>query len=324
MKSLLITGGSGSLGTRIVRHLLQTPEPPSLSVLSNDESELHAMGAAFGAAPIRYFVGDIRYAGDVTRAMVGIDSVIHAAAIKQIPYCEAHPHEASQVNISGSQNVVSACLAHGVKRVLLISTAKAVNPTSVYGATKLCAERLFVAANFRSENRQGTQLSSIRLGNLVGSAGSVIPVLLAQRRTGTIRMTDPQMTRFWVPMDSAVYFVLRCLQTMQGGEIFVPRVESLKLADLAEAIAPDGNVEWTGLRPGEKVHETLLSSQESRYALDMGEFFVITPTNPEWKSRKWSAGRKPEPGFAFTSNGNDHWVTPSALRSLVRSAEQQA
>lgn len=315
--TVLITGGSGSLGSFLTEFLLDHCEPGEVRILSNDAAEQAALRERLNDSRLVYIVADIRDPHALERAIAGVDLLVHAAALKDVAACEAKPFDASQVNIAGTQNVARACIEANVKRALLISTDKAVNPTSVYGATKLCAERVFVAANFDRDHYRATRMSVVRFGNLAGTKGSALPVLLAQRRKGTLRLTDPKMTRFWTSLELASSFIVQCLESMEGGEVFVPRTQSVRLTDLADTIAPDGDVAWVGARPGEKIHEVLLAPQESTHALDLGSFFVIQPHNPAWTCANWKQGRPLPRGFSFRSDLNDRWVAAEQIQAVV-------
>src|SRR3981189_1104123 len=267
-QSVLVTGGTGSFGKKFVEIMLKEYRPKRLVILSRDELKQHDMRASGLDHPsLRYFLGDVRDAGRLERAFYGVTVVVHAAALKQVPACEYNPFEAIQTNIMGGRNVIDAAIDQGVRRTLALSTDKAVNQINLYGATKLCAEKVFVQANAYAGARN-TRFSCARYGNVVGSRGSVIPVFLETRRRGQITITDPRMTRFWLTLDQGVKFVIRCLEQMHGGEIFVPKLPSMRLLDLAETIAPGCQVEYIGIRPGEKVHEVLVSDDESRTTLE--------------------------------------------------------
>ena len=244
---------------------------------------------AFDHASLRYFLGDIRDVDRMRRAMRGIDVVIHAAALKQVPACEYNPGEAVKTNVDGARNVIEAAIDSGVKKVLGLSTDKAVNPVNLYGATKLCAEKLLVQGNAYSAPG-GTRFSCTRYGNVLGSRGSVIPVFRAQRPSGRITVTDRRMTRFWLTLEQGVRFVLDCVERMCGGEVFIPKIPSMKILDLAEAIAPECEVDVVGIRPGEKLHEMMISRDEARHTLDAGDRFVILPEHPWWGTGNWSDG----------------------------------
>jgi len=250
------------------------------------------------------------------KTLAGVTVVVHAAALKQVPACEYNPFEAIQTNIMGGRNVIDAALDQGVRRILALSTDKAVNPINLYGATKLCAEKVFVQANAYAGARN-TRFSCARYGNVVGSRGSVIPVFLEQRRRGKITITDPRMTRFWLTLEQGVKFVIRCLEQMHGGEIFVPKIPSMRLLDLAETIAPGCQVEYIGIRPGEKLHEVLVSEDESRQTLETEDMFVIQPSHPWWKSENWVNAKPLPEGFRYSSDTNDRWLTRRQLEELV-------
>jgi UDP-N-acetylglucosamine 4,6-dehydratase len=316
-ESILVTGGTGSFGKKFVETMLRDYRPHRLVVLSRDELKQHEMRASGYEHPnLRYFIGDVRDVDRLRRAFSGITVVVHAAALKQVPACEYNPFEAIQTNIMGGRNVIDAALDAGVQRILALSTDKAVNPVNLYGATKLCAEKMFVQANSYA-GPQATRFSCARYGNVVGSRGSVIPIFMEQRKRGKITITDPRMTRFWLTLEHGVKFVIRCLEQMHGGEIFVPRIPSMRLVDLAETIAPGCEVEYIGIRPGEKLHEVLVSEDESRQAVATDEMFVIKPAHPWWKSENWISGRPLPEGFRYSSDTNDQWLTRRELEALV-------
>ena len=249
---VLVTGGTGSFGKKFVEIMLKEYHPKRLVIFSRDELKQHDMRASGMDHPsLRYFIGDVRDAGRLERALAAVTVVVHAAALKQVPACEYNPFEAIQTNIIGGRNVIDAAINQGVRRVLALSTDKAVNPINLYGATKLCAEKMFVQANAYAGSKDA-RFACARYGNVVGSRGSVIPVFLEQRKTGKITMTDPRMTRFWITLDRGVRFVIRCMEEMHGGEIFVPKIPSMRMTDLAETIAPGCEIEVIGIRPGEK------------------------------------------------------------------------
>src|SRR5256885_106354 len=314
---VLITGGTGSFGRKFIELMLREYRPQKLIVFSRDELKQHDMRASgFDHPSLRYFIGDVRDAQRLERAFSGVTVVVHAAALKQVPACEYNPFEAIQTNIMGGRNVIEAAIDQGVRRILALSTDKAVNPINLYGATKLCAEKVFVQANAYAGARD-TRFSCARYGNVVGSRGSVIPVFLEQRRRGKITITDPRMTRFWLTLEHGVKFVINCLEQMHGGEIFVPKIPSMRLLDLAETIAPGCEVENIGIRPGEKLHEVLVSEDESRNTLETEEMFVIQPTHPWWRSDNWVHAKPLPEGFRYSSDGNDRWLTRRELEELV-------
>src|SRR5216683_61816 len=284
---VLVTGGTGSFGKKFVEIMLREYHPKRLVIFSRDELKQHDMrSSGFDDVSLRYFIGDVRDPGRLQRALAGVTVVVHAAALKQVPACEYNPFEAIQTNIMGGRNVIDAAINQGVRRVLALSTDKAVNPINLYGATKLCAEKIFVQANAYA-GAKNTRFSCARYGNVVGSRGSVIPVFLEQRRRGKVTITDPRMTRFWLTLEQGVKFVIRCMEQMHGGEIFVPKIPSMRLLDLAETVAPGCQVEYIGIRPGEKLHEVLVSEDESRQTLETEDMFVIQPSHPWWKWENW-------------------------------------
>ena len=314
---VLVTGGTGSFGKKFVEVMLREYRPQKLIVFSRDELKQHEMRAAGIDHPsMRYFIGDVRDQQRLERAFAGVTVVVHAAALKQVPACEYNPFEAIQTNINGGKNVIEAAINRGVRRVVALSTDKAVNPINLYGATKLCAEKMFVQANAYA-GAQDTRFGCVRYGNVVGSRGSVVPIFMEQRKRGKITLTDPRMTRFWITLDQGVRFVIRCVEQMQGGEIFVPKIPSMKLLDMAHAVAPDCQVDCIGIRPGEKLHEVLLSEDEARNTLETQEMFVIQPAFGWWKRENWKEARPLPEGFRYASDTNTEWLTPEALYDLV-------
>ncbi|HEY7545695.1 MAG TPA: UDP-N-acetylglucosamine 4,6-dehydratase (inverting), partial [Blastocatellia bacterium] len=264
----------------------------------------------------RYFIGDVRDVERLRRAMRGVDVVVHAAALKQVPACEYNPIEAVMTNVMGAKNIIDAALDSGVSKVLALSTDKAVNPVNLYGATKLVAEKLFVQANAYSGTGP-TRFSCVRYGNVVGSRGSVIPLFLKQRDSGRITVTDPRMTRFWITLDQGARFVIGCIERMHGGEVFVPKIPSMSITDLARAVAPDCNVEKVGIRPGEKLHEALVSEDEARHTVELDDMFVVKPAHPWWIGDNWKEGRSLVEGFRYTSDTNMEWLGVEDLKKLA-------
>src|ERR1700678_3350659 len=316
-ESILVTGGTGSFGKKFVEIMLRDYQPQRVVVFSRDELKQHEMRTSgFDHASLRYFIGDVRDVERLKRALSGMTMVVHAAALKQVPACEYNPFEAIQTNIMGGRNVIDAAIDRGVRRVLALSTDKAVNPISLYGATKLCAEKVFVQANAYA-GAKDTRFSCARYGNVVGSRGSVIAVFLEQRRRGKITITDPRMTRFWLTLEQSAKFVIRCLEQMHGGEIFVPKIPSMRLVDLAETVAPGCQVEYIGIRPGEKLHEVLVSEDESRQTLETEDMYVIQPAHPWWKSENWINAMPLAEGFRYSSDRNERWLTRRELEDLV-------
>ncbi len=316
-ESILVTGGTGSFGKKFVEIMLRDYQPQRLVVFSRDELKQHEMRTSgFDHPSMRYFIGDVRDVERLKRALAGVTVVVHAAALKQVPACEYNPFEAIQTNIMGGRNVIDAAIDQGVRRILALSTDKAVNPINLYGATKLCAEKVFVQANAYA-GAKNTRFSCARYGNVVGSRGSVIPIFLEQRRRGKITITDARMTRFWLTLEQGVKFVIRCLEQMHGGEIFVPKIPSMRLLDLAETIAPGCQVETIGIRPGEKLHEVLVSEDESRQTLETEDMYVIQPSHPWWKSENWMNAKALPEGFRYSSDTNERWLTRRELEALV-------
>jgi UDP-N-acetylglucosamine 4,6-dehydratase len=315
--SVLVTGGTGSFGTKLVETMLARYRPRRLVILSRDEFKQSQMRARFGDDPaLRFFIGDVRDRDRLERAMHGVDVVFHAAALKQIPVCEYDPFEAIQTNVLGAKNVIDAAIDQGVRRVVGISTDKAVNPINLYGATKLCAEKLFVQGNAYGHPR-GTAFSVVRYGNVIGSRGSVIPLFLAQRASGRVTVTDRAMTRFWIRLEEGVAFAVRSAERMRGGEIFVPRIPSMRIMDLVEAIAPGCAVDDIGIRPGEKLHEILISEDESRQALELEDGFVIEPLFPSWGYESGGEGKRPPRGFRYSSDANDAWLSVAQMKEIA-------
>ncbi len=315
--SVMITGGTGSFGKKFTQVMLERHNPRRLVIYSRDELKQHEMRASgFDDPRLRYFIGDVRDKERLLRAMSSVDVVVHAAALKQVPACEYNPFEAIKTNILGAQNVIEASLDSDVGKVVAISTDKAVNPVNLYGATKLCAEKMFVQGNSYSGERR-TRFACCRYGNVVGSRGSVIPVFKEQRKRGTLTITDPRMTRFWLTLEQGVEFVIKCVGMMHGGEIFVPKVPSMRITDLARTIAPEAKIQITGIRAGEKLHEVLVSEDEARHSCELEDMFVIQPAHPWWNVQNWSDGRRPPEGFKYTSDENRQWLTPEQMGALL-------
>lgn len=321
---VLVTGGTGSFGKACIRILLDEYKPAKVIVFSRDELKQHEMReAGFDQANMRYFIGDIRDQARLKRAMDGVTVVIHAAALKQVPACEYNPMEAIKTNILGTANVVEAALEAGVSKVLALSTDKAVSPVNLYGATKLAAEKLVVQSNAYSGERP-TRYSCVRYGNVVGSRGSVVPIFLRQRNAGTLSVTDERMTRFWLSLEQGVRFVLRCIEEMNGGEVFVPKLPSTSILDLAQAIAPKAKLEITGIRQGEKLHEVLISEDEARTAVELDDMYVIQPATGPWFVRSWEEKGKPLPdGFHYASNENEHILSTDEIKQMVAPIEAE-
>jgi UDP-N-acetylglucosamine 4,6-dehydratase len=320
---VLVTGGTGSFGKKFISILLEEYDPAKVIVYSRDELKQHEMRAAGYDYPnLRYFIGDVRDLPRLKRAMRGVDIVVHAAALKQVPACEYNPMEAIKTNILGSSNVVDAALDSQVKRVLALSTDKAVNPVNLYGATKLAAEKLVVQSNSYAGGKE-PRLSCVRYGNVVGSRGSVVPVFLRQRESGVLTITDERMTRFWLSLEQGVRFVIRSIEQMKGGEVFVPKIPSMNVVDLAKAIAPEAEIKYIGIRPGEKLHEMLISRDESRSTVELDDMYVVQPMEAFWFGGTWpEQGTPVEDGFRYSSAENSEWLNIKQIRSIVAPFEE--
>ena len=322
-QTILVTGGTGSFGKKFIEIIQRDFHPKKVIVFSRDELKQHEMRmAGFDQPNMRYFIGDVRDRERLRRAMHGVDIVVHAAALKQVPACEYNPMEAIKTNILGSSNVIEAALDAGVKKVLALSTDKAVNPVNLYGATKLAAEKLFVQSNAYAAGT-ATRFSCTRYGNVVGSRGSVVPVFLKQRESGRLTVTDPRMTRFWLSLEQGVRFVIRCIEQMEGGEVFVPKLPSTKVTDLAKAIAPEAEIEVIGIRPGEKLHEVLVNEDEARHTVELDDMYVIQPAQAMWFGYAWQSKGKPLPdGFRYASNTNTRWLSVEEIKAMIRPIEE--
>ena len=314
--SVLLTGGTGSFGRRFTEILLAEQSVEKLIIFSRDELKQHEMRMVYDDPRLRFFIGDVRDKERLHRAVQNVDIIVHAAALKQVPSCEYNPFEAVKTNILGASNIIDVAIDAGVERVMALSTDKAVNPINLYGATKLVAEKLFVQGNAYA-GAGGTRFSCVRYGNVVGSRGSVIPVFQNQRATGRITITDERMTRFWVTLQHGVRFVIKCTGLMHGGEVFVPKIPSMRMVDLAEVVAPDCEREVIGIRPGEKLHEVLISRDESRYTLEFDDMYLIQPVHPWWQTPEYSGAQPMPDGSKFSSDSNSWWLTRNELRRML-------
>ncbi len=321
-KNVLVTGGTGSFGRKFIEVMLNEYHPARLIVYSRDELKQHEMRTAgFDHPDLRYFIGDVRDLPRLRRALNGVDIVVHAAALKQVPACEYNPMEAIKTNILGSSNVIDAALDAGVEKVLALSTDKAVNPINLYGATKLAAEKLIVQSNAYAGGMT-TRFSCVRYGNVVGSRGSVVPLFIKQRQSGEITLTDERMTRFWISLDQGVRFVIRCIEEMEGGEVFVPKIPSMKMVDLAKAIAPEAEIRLIGIRAGEKLHEVLISEDEARSTVELEDMFVVQPAEALWFGHQWSKKGKALPDdYHYASDNNEQWLSVEEIRAIVAPIE---
>jgi UDP-N-acetylglucosamine 4,6-dehydratase/5-epimerase len=317
-KIVLVTGGTGSFGTKLLEVLLARHEPEAIRIYSRDELKQSELRRRFADDDerIRYLIGDVRDLPRLTRAMRGVDVVVHAAALKQVPACEYNPFEAVQTNVLGAENVVSAAIENDVPLTIALSSDKAVNPVNLYGATKLCAEKIVTQGNTYA-GHSPARFASVRYGNVVGSRGSVIPLFKAQAPTGVLTITDERMTRFWITLDQAVEFVLESLGRMGGGEIFVPRIPSMRVVDIAEALAPEAEQRIIGIRPGEKLHEVLLTEDEARHSVETENGFIILPEHASWPVRTVDGGSELPGEFRYSSDRNEVWLDVDELREMA-------
>jgi len=319
-KTILITGGTGSFGKKCTGIILKKYKPKRLIIFSRDELKQFEMAQEFSDSEygcIRYFIGDVRDKERLHRAFRNVDYVIHAAALKQVPAAEYNPFEAVKTNILGAQNVINISIDRGVQKVIALSTDKAANPINIYGATKLCSDKLFVAGN-SYVGEAGTKLSVVRYGNVVGSRGSVIPFFLKCRRNGYFPITDPRMTRFWITIEQGVNFVLDCLEEMVGGELFVPKLPSMNIMDLAKAIDPACKTEIIGIRPGEKIHEVMIPVDDARKTVEFDRYYIIQPDFPFWEKRNNHGGKPVDENFEYNSGTNPWILTVDDMKGIIK------
>jgi UDP-N-acetylglucosamine 4,6-dehydratase len=317
-KTVLITGATGSFGSALIETLLAQHAPETIRLFSRDElkqSELRHRLADDGNR-LRFLIGDVRDLPRLSRAMRGVDIVVHAAALKQVPTCEYNPFEAVQTNVLGAENIVAAAIENDVPLTIALSSDKAVNPVNLYGATKLCAEKIFTQGNAYSGDSP-SRFASVRYGNVVGSRGSVIPLFKAQAPTGVMTITDERMTRFWITLEQAVAWVIECVGRMGGGEIFIPKIPSMRVTDIATALVPNAEHKVIGIRPGEKLHEVLLTEDESRHSVEIDNGYVILPEYASWSLREVEGGRALPAGFRYSSEENDRWLDVDELREMA-------
>ncbi|SDC92274.1 UDP-N-acetylglucosamine 4,6-dehydratase (inverting) [Halanaerobium congolense] len=316
-KTILVTGGTGSFGKKFTQMILDEYDVKKLIIFSRGELKQAEMKAEFDNHPkLRFFIGNVRDKDRIYRAFDGVDIVIHAAALKRIPECEYNPFEAIKTNVNGAQNVIDAAIDKGVEKVVALSTDKAANPINLYGATKLCSDKLFTAGNAYAGGKK-TKFGVVRYGNVMGSRGSVIPFFKKMKETGILPITDPRMTRFWITLEDAVKLVLKALDKMQGGEIFVPKIPSMKVTDLAEAIAPECKQEIVGIRSGEKLHEVMIPRAASRHTIEFEDYYVIEPDYDWWENNNHTGGKKLEKEFEYNSGNNDYWITIDEMRKII-------
>jgi len=318
-KCVLVTGGTGSFGKSLVEKLLKDDQISKVIVFSRDELKQFEMQSNIKSSKIRFFLGDVRDFDRLKQATYGVDVIIHAAALKQIPAAEYNPMETIKTNILGAENIVNVAIENSVSKVLALSTDKAANPANLYGATKLCSDKLMIAGNILAGARP-TRFSVVRYGNVLGSRGSVIPFFLEQAKLGVIPITDERMTRFWLTIQEAVEFVLKNLERMQGGEIFVPKIPSFKIVDVAQIVSPNTPTKIIGIRPGEKLHEVMITEDDSAYTLEFEDFYAILP--PYLLDSKYykHKGKKVPFGFSFSSENNELWHTHESFKSLLNKA----
>ncbi|MGE7022749.1 UDP-N-acetylglucosamine 4,6-dehydratase (inverting) [Solibacillus cecembensis] len=314
-KTVLVTGGTGSFGKKFIRKAL-TLGVKKVIVFSRDELKQYEMKQEFQDERIRFFIGDVRDKDRLYRAFDGVDIIIHAAAMKHVDACEYNPFEAIKTNIHGAQNIVEAAIDRGVEKVIALSTDKACSPVNLYGATKLASDKLFVAANAYVGEKK-TRFSVVRYGNVVGSRGSVVPFFKKIRETGVVPITDGRMTRFWITLEQGVQFVLDNLERMQGGEIFVPKIPSMNIMDLAKAIAPECDTKIVGIRPGEKLHEAMIMEDDARHTLEYPTYYAILPELSWWKKGNGGQGKPLPESFSYTSDNNKEWLTIEQLQQLI-------
>jgi UDP-N-acetylglucosamine 4,6-dehydratase len=315
-KTVLVTGGTGSFGKKLVERLLKDNEIRKVIVFSRDELKQFEMQSVYSSSKLRYFLGDVRDLQRLKQATSGVDIIVHAAALKQIPAAEYNPMEAIKTNIIGAENIVNAAVENGVEKVVALSTDKAANPANLYGATKLCSDKLMVAGNILAGSRK-TRFAVVRYGNVLGSRGSVIPFFKEQESSGSLPITDTKMTRFWLTIEEGVDFVLESLDRMKGGEIFVPKIPSFKVIDVAEVVSPKIPLRIIGIRPGEKLHEVMITEDDSNYTLEFDTFYaILAPFLLETEYYKKNGAKVPI-GFSFTSENNKLWHTHDTFRSVL-------
>lgn len=319
-KTILLTGGTGTFGNEFARYVLENCSPKVIRIFSRDEKKQDDMYRKFNDPRLSFLIGNVRDKNRLERAMKDVDIIVHAAALKQVPACEYNPIEAVKTNIAGGINIIDSALDNNIDKILLISSDKAVHPVNLYGATKMVSEKLFVQGNSyvttTDKLKRFPKFSCVRYGNVIGSRGSVIPLFQEQKKTGTITITDSDMTRFWLKIEDGIKFVVDCLDKMNGGEIFIPKIRSMKIMDLANIVAPDAKKKIIGIRPGEKLHEVLLTEDEARHSKEFNSFFVIEPEFPFWNVTKLEGGKPLPEGFRYTSNVSER-LTEEEIRRML-------
>lgn len=317
-KIVLITGGTGSFGNKFVEIALKELNPKVIRIYSRDElKQLNMQNKFNNDERLRFFIGDVRDKNRIHRAMRDIDIVIHAAALKQVPACEYNPIEAVRTNIEGAINIIDSAIENDVKKVVALSTDKAVHAVNLYGATKLVAEKLFIQGNSYTGAGK-TKFSCVRYGNVVGSRGSVIPIFLEQKNHGKITVTDKKMTRFWITLEQGVRLVINSIKKMHGGEVFVPKIPSMKILDLADVVAPNCKREIIGIRPGEKISEILITEEEARHTKEFKNYFIIEPNFTFWDEKNYERGMPTKDDFKYTSDNNNWWLTKEELKKMIK------
>lgn len=316
-KVILVTGGTGSFGKKFSKIILDEIKPKKVIIYSRDEAKQYEMAQQFeGYKNIRFFIGDVRDKDRLKLALHDVDYVVHAAALKHVPAMEYNPTEAIRTNIMGAMNIIETALESKVEKVIALSTDKACNPINLYGATKLCSDKLFVAGNSYSGS-YGTKFSVVRYGNVVGSRGSVVPFFLKKKEEGVLPITDPSMTRFWITLEQAVRFVIKNFEVMRGGELFIPKIPSMNIMDLAKAVAPDCETKVVGIRPGEKLHEMMISEDDGRNTKELEHCYVLQPTFPWWDDNSHEVGKPVAKDFVYSSDKNDQWLTVGELQDVL-------
>jgi len=319
-KTILVTGGCGSFGQKFTEIILKEHNPRSVRIYDNRELAEVEMERKFSNSRLRFFIGDVRDKIRLKRAMDGVDIVVHAAALKHVPICEYNPFEAVKTNMEGAINVIDAAIDNSVEKVMAISTDKAVYPINLYGATKMVAEKLFIQGNSYTGGRD-TIFSCARYGNVLASSGSIVPLFEEQKKNGEITITDERMSRFWIGLEEGVRFVIKCIEIMKGGETFIPKISSMKIVDLAESIAPEAKRKIIGIRPGEKLHEILLTKEEAKHTKEFDKYFIIEPEYPFWNSDNFKEGKPLPDGFEYTSDKNDKWITKEQIKEILKNLE---
>jgi len=321
-KTVLITGGTGSFGKKFTEIVLKKYKPRRLIIFSRDELKQFEMEQKFNDPCVRYFLGDVRDKERLYRAFYDVDYVVHAAALKQVPAAEYNPFEAVKTNILGAENIINASIDQGIKKVIALSTDKAANPVNLYGATKLCSDKLFIGGNAYSGGRV-SRFCVVRYGNVLGSRGSVVPFFRKLKKTGVIPITDKRMTRFWITLEQAVEFVIEKFKVMQGGEIFVPKIPSTNIMDLAHAIAPDCEYKIVGIRPGEKLHEIMVPEDDARKTLEYDDHYLIQPEFKVWGGGGWNGGQQVSDGFKYSSDTNSWWLSVDEIKDLLSDTPEE-